>query len=178
MNPENINKLNPNKQQESLYLYCWWSLVLRVFAMKRSASFSRFLEYSISISAFFLKKSWRSCSSWTLISVCWSRHFCCSTSCARISEKTREESKQIRMEQEPEDWALKILEMWNIRATQTLGLHSRHCVQLYGICFTRTPYLTKQCYYSVETITNSQTTGQKTWVSCFLVWPKFKRFTS
>lgn len=82
------------------YLYCWWSLVLRVFAMKRSASFSRFLEYSISISDFFLKKSWRSCSSWTLMSVCWSKHFCCSTSWARISGGTQV-SKRIRMMPQP-----------------------------------------------------------------------------
>lgn len=67
------------------YLYCWWSLVLRVLAMNLSASFSRFLEYSVSISAFFLKKSCRSCSSCTLISVCCSRHRCCSTSWARTS---------------------------------------------------------------------------------------------
>lgn len=81
------------------YLYCWWSLVLRVFAIKRSASFSRFLEYSVSISAFFLKKSWRSCSSWTRISVCWSRHFCCSTSWARISAETQDgENMQMRMQ--------------------------------------------------------------------------------
>lgn len=82
------------------YLYCWWSLVLRVFAMKRSASFSRFLEYSISISDFFLKKSWRSCSSWTLMSVCWSKHFCCSTSWARISGGTPAR-KQVRMVPQP-----------------------------------------------------------------------------
>ena len=69
----------------SSYLYCWWSLVLRVLAMNLSASFSRFLEYSVSISAFFLKKSCRSCSSCTLISVCCSKHRCCSTSWARTS---------------------------------------------------------------------------------------------
>lgn len=77
------------------YLYCWWSLVLRVLAMNLSASFSRFLEYSISISDFFLKKSCRSWRSCTLISVCWSRHFCCSTSWARISENTETQLGQI-----------------------------------------------------------------------------------
>ena len=95
---EKRSDLDPGTQTQSqtqtrprhtcTYLYCWWSLVLRVFAMKRSASFSRFLEYSISISDFFLKKSCRSWRSCTLISVCWSRHFCCSTSWARISEDT------------------------------------------------------------------------------------------
>lgn len=97
------SKLCPRKTEPSLtdaYLYCWWSLVLRVLAMKRSASFSRFLEYSISISDFFLKKSWRSCSSWTLMSVCWSKHFCCSTSCARISGGTQV-CKWIRMMPQP-----------------------------------------------------------------------------
>lgn len=74
-----------HNHKHSTYLYCWWSLVLLVLAMKRSASFSRLREYSISISAFFRKKSWRSCRSWTLISVCCSIHFCCSTSWARIS---------------------------------------------------------------------------------------------
>ncbi len=69
------------------HLYCWWSLVLLVLAMKRSASFSRLREYSISISDFLRKKSWRSWRSWTLMSVCCSRHFCCSTSWARISEQ-------------------------------------------------------------------------------------------
>lgn len=72
------------------YLYCWWSLVLLVFAMNLSANFSRFREYSVSISAFFRKKSCRSCRSWTRISVCCSRHFCCSTSWARISKERRE----------------------------------------------------------------------------------------
>lgn len=94
-NPQNKSKPNWTRLTDA-YLYCWWSLVLRVFAMKRSASFSRFLEYSISISDFFLKKSWRSCSSWTLMSVCWSKHFCCSTSWARISGRTQGR-KQIRM---------------------------------------------------------------------------------
>lgn len=74
-----------HKNKHSTHLYCWWSLVLLVLAMKRSASFSRLREYSISISDFLRKKSWRSCRSWTLISVCCSRHFCCSTSWARIS---------------------------------------------------------------------------------------------
>lgn len=113
MNSQGVQPINESRwhheqtKTASPHLYCWWSLVLRVFAIKRSASFSRFLEYSISISAFFLKKSWRSCSSWTLISVCWSRHFCCSTSWARISEETQQVNKQVRTETEPECWGLK-----------------------------------------------------------------------
>ena len=90
----------------SPYLYCWWSLVLRVLAMKRSASFSRFLEYSISISDFFRKKSWRSCSSWTLMSVCWSRHFCCSTSWARISEETEQSHTWLESRSSVAAWLL------------------------------------------------------------------------
>lgn len=87
----------PCKETHITHLYCWWSLVLLVLAMKRSASFSKLREYSISISDFLRKKSWRSCRSWTLISVCCSRHFCCSTSWARISgEKTNKQEQPNR----------------------------------------------------------------------------------
>lgn len=70
--------------------------------MNLSANFSRFREYSISISDFLRKKSCRSWRSCTLISVCCSRHFCCSTSWARISKKRRtchsSQWKQMRTE--------------------------------------------------------------------------------
>lgn len=55
--------------------------------MNLSANFSKFREYSISISDFLRKKSCRSWRSCTLISVCCSRHFCCSMSWARISNE-------------------------------------------------------------------------------------------
>lgn len=70
--------------------------------MNLSANFSRFREYSISISDFLRKKSCRSWRSCTLISVCCSRHFCCSMSWARISNKRRtchtSQWKQMRTE--------------------------------------------------------------------------------
>lgn len=100
------SRLSPWEQEpeSSLpYLYCWWSLVLLVLAMNLSASFSRFREYSVSISAFFRKKSCRSWSSWTRISVCCSRHFCCSTSWARISKERR------GREENPEGERVKLL---------------------------------------------------------------------
>lgn len=80
------------------YLYCWWSFVLRVLAMNLSASFSRFLEYSVSISDFFLKKSCRSWSSWTRISVCCSRHRCCSTNWVRTSTQEEAQNKDGELE--------------------------------------------------------------------------------
>lgn len=86
------------------YLYCWWSLVLLVFAMNLSASFSRFREYSISISDFLRKKSCRSWRSCTLISVCCSRHFCCSMSWARISNE--KSTYPLRSVKANENWVL------------------------------------------------------------------------
>jgi len=81
----------------STHLYCWWSLVLRVLAINRSASFSKLREYSLSISAFFLKKSCRSWRSWTLMSVCCSRHFCCSTNWDRISAHTHTHTHKVML---------------------------------------------------------------------------------
>lgn len=68
--------------------------------MNLSANFSRFREYSISISDFLRKKSCRSWRSCTLISVCCSRHFCCSMSWARISnERSTYPLRSVRIEQ-------------------------------------------------------------------------------
>lgn len=58
----------------------WCSLELRILEENRSASFSRLLEYSSSISAFLRKNSCRSCSSCRRDSDCCSRHLNCSTS--------------------------------------------------------------------------------------------------
>lgn len=72
----------------------WCSLELRILEEKRSASFSRLLEYSSSISAFLRKNSCRSCSSCRRDSDCCSRHLNCSTSWVRISARTQKRGRR------------------------------------------------------------------------------------
>lgn len=83
--------LDPPKDMRELHAYLnWWcSLELRILEENLSASFSRFLEYSNSISAFLRKNSWRSCRSCNRDSDCCSKHLNCSTNWVRISGSTK-----------------------------------------------------------------------------------------